>query len=120
MPAPASHDAYLAGQSPAQAALLTAFRARLAALLPEADEVISYAMPGFRQGGKVVAGYPGWVKHCSFYPHSGNVVPQFEGELAALGLGFTKSAVHFTADRPIPEDLLRLMIAARRAEIATK
>ena len=120
MPAPANHDAYLADQSPENRALLSGFRARLAVMLPGADEVISYAMPGFKQGGKLVAGYAGWVKHCSFYPHSGGIVPRFAKELAALGLGYTQSAVHFTADRPIPDDLLMQMIAARRAEIATK
>jgi len=33
-----------------------------------------------------------------------------------LGLTRTKSALHFTPDRPIPDELLRRIIAARRAE----
>lgn len=117
MPAATSHDAYLAEMTPDQRDLLNIFRAQLSALLPGADEVIAYAMPGYQLDGKVVAGYAGWAKHCSFYPHSGHIVPLFLDEITALGLSHTQSAVHFTADNPIPENLLVRMLAARRAEI---
>lgn len=116
MTSPSSHDTYLSGLGGEFAPLLHDFRLRLAALLPQAEEVISYAMPGFRIGKHVIAGYAGWVKHASFYPHSGGIVPKFMDEIQALGLGHTKSAVHFTATKPIPDDLLARMVAARLAE----
>jgi len=112
----AGHDAYLAELGGEFAPQLQDFRLRLAALLPQAEEVISYAMPGFRIGKHVIAGYAGWVKHASFYPHSGGIVPQFLDVIQALGLGHTKSAVHFTTTKPIPDDLLARMIAARLTE----
>jgi len=117
MPAPATHDAYLASMTAEHRKLLEAFRIRLAAMLPDAEEVIAYAMPVYRLAGKVAAGYAGWVKHCSFYPHSGNIIPLFMDEIKALGFGHTKSAVHFTATKPIPDDLPTRMLAARRMEI---
>ena len=51
-------DAYLAARPEDQRATLEALRTLLKSLLPGAEEVISYAIPGFRLGGKMV-GRPG-------------------------------------------------------------
>jgi uncharacterized protein YdhG (YjbR/CyaY superfamily) len=87
-------------------------------LLPEADEVISYAMPGFRQAGKVIAGYAGFARNCGFYPHSGRVIQAFADELAALGFRHTPGAVQFTPATPLPDDLVARLVDARPAEVA--
>ena len=68
------------GQAPAA---LTALRATLADLLPGHLEVISYAMPGFRQPGpkgKMVAGYAAFARHLGLYPHSGRIIPQLAAD----------------------------------------
>ena len=110
------HDAYLATRAPDQRACLAALRARLALLLPGAEEVISYAMPGFRLGGKVVAGYAGHARNCGFYPHSGQVIPAFSAELDRGGFRHSAGAIAFTPARPLPDDLLARIVAARLAE----
>ena len=112
-------DAYLAARPDDQRAALQSLRDLLKSCLPDAEEVISYAMPGFRVGRKVVAGYAGFARNCGYYPHSGNIIPQFAAELAALGYRHTDGAVRFTPARPIPEELVRLMVAARLAEIVS-
>lgn len=111
-----SHDAYLAGLSPDQRACLGALRAMISRLLPGAEEVISYAMPGFRLGGKVVAGYAGHARNCGFYPHSGQVIPAFRAELDRLGFRHSAGAIAFTPEHPLPEDLVARLLAARLAE----
>jgi uncharacterized protein YdhG (YjbR/CyaY superfamily) len=118
MTQPQSHDAYLAARPDDQRAALQALREHLAALLPGAEEVISYAMPGFRIGKWVIAGYAGFARNCGFYPHSGNIIPQFSTELAALGFKHTPGAIQFTPAKPIPDDLIARLVAARLAEVA--
>lgn len=110
-------DAYIAALPPDQRAALTELRARLKALLPDHLEVMSYAMPGFRQPGpkgKMVAGYAAFAKHLGLYPHSGTVIPQIN----CAPFKTSKSGVLFTPDRPLPDALLRHSIATRQAEIA--
>jgi uncharacterized protein YdhG (YjbR/CyaY superfamily) len=112
-------DAYLAALTPANRAVLQALRAVLKARLPDHLEVISYAMPGFRQPGpkgRMVAGYASFRHHCGYYPHSGNIVPQFASETA--GFKTSKSGVLFTPHHPLPDDLVLKLVAARIAEIS--
>ena len=96
--------------------LRAALHANLAARGVVVDEVISYSMPGRRLPGRgpVVAGFAAWVKHCSFYPHSGSVLPAFADRIGTRG--HTKSALHFTPEDPIPPDLLHDLLTARLAE----
>lgn len=113
----ASVDAYLAALPPDQHEALTTLRARLKALLPDHIEVMSYAMPGFRQPGpkgKMVVGYAAFARHLGLYPHSGTVIPQID----CAPFRTSKSGVLFTPDRPVPDDLLARIIRTRQAELA--
>lgn len=113
----AAVDAYIAALPADQRDALTALRARLKALLPDHPEVMSYAMPGFRQPGpkgKMVAGYAAFARHLGLYPHSGSVIPQID----CAPFKTSKSGVLFTPDQPLPEALLRQIVATRQAEIA--
>jgi uncharacterized protein YdhG (YjbR/CyaY superfamily) len=110
-------DAYIAALPPDQREALAALRARLKALLPDHLEVMSYAMPGFRQPGpkgKMVIGYAAFAKHLGLYPHSGTVIPQID----CSPFRTSKSGVLFTPDRPLPDALLRQIIQTRQAELA--
>lgn len=109
-------DAYLAGRPAAQRACLEDLRAVLRRLVPGGQEVMSYAMPGLRLGGRMVAGYAGFARNCGFYPHSGGVVTGFAAELDALGFRYSKSGVSFTPAKPLPENLVARLVAARVAE----
>ncbi|HLQ20302.1 MAG TPA: DUF1801 domain-containing protein [Tabrizicola sp.] len=109
-------DAYIATLPPDQRDALTALRARLQALLPDHLEVMSYAMPGFRQPGakgKMVVGYAAFAKHLGLYPHSGSVIPQID----CTPFKTSKSGVLFTPDRPLPDALLRRIVGTRQAEL---
>ena len=108
-------DAYIAAlPRPDQRAALQDVRMTLKALLPDHLETISYAMPGFRQPGpkgKMVAGYAAFARNCGYYPHSGNILPQFRDDLA--GWKCTDGALQFTPAHPLPPDLIARLVAAR-------
>jgi len=112
-------DTYLAALPEDQRTALQALRAQLRALLPGHAEVMSYAMPGFRQPGpkgRMVAGYAAFARHLGLYPHSGSVIPQID----STPFKTSKSGVLFTPDRPLPATLVARIIALRQAEIAAK
>lgn len=111
----ASHDTYLAALPPDQRAVLQHLRQTIRAEVPDAEEVISYAMPGFRlPGGKVFAGFAA-LKNCGYYPHSGNILRQFTLELKPWKS--TPGAIQFTPENPLPDDLIRRLVRARLAEL---
>ncbi len=110
-------DAYITAQPPAFAAALRSLRGRLSRLLPDHIEVMSYAMPGFRQPGpkgKMVIGYAAFTHHLGLYPHSGSVIPLID----CTPFKTSKSGVLFTPDTPLPETLLKAILTARQAELA--
>lgn len=110
-------DAYLAALPPDQASALQSLRATLRALLPEATECMSYAMPGLRMpDGRMAAGYAAFRQHLGLYPHSGNIVPGID----CAPFKTSKSGVLFTPAQPLPDALVRRIIDARLTEIASQ
>ena len=110
-------DAYIAALPPDQRQALTDLRLRLKTRLPDHLEVMSYAMPGFRQPGpkgRMVAGYAAFAKHLGLYPHSGSVIPQID----CTPFKTSKSGVLFTPDHPLTDQLLEQIIRTRQDEIA--
>jgi uncharacterized protein YdhG (YjbR/CyaY superfamily) len=112
-------DAHLARLPQPQRDTLAALRAILRELLPDAVECISYNMPCFKVDGVAVAGFEGFAKHCSYFPHSGNIVPQIT-QLPAWCTASTKGTLQFPVDRPLPKTVVRALVRARLAEIAQK
>lgn len=108
-------DAYLAGLSPDQRDLLEALRRRVAALAPEADETISYAMPAFKLGDRFLLSYAGWKQHCSVYPIHDDVLGKYDEALR--GYVRTKGSLHFSPAQPLPDGLLDELVRARVATI---
>ena len=109
-------DAYIAALDAPFRGAIERLRADILSLLPEGQETISYAMPGVRQGGKMVAGYAAFSKHCGFYPHSGRVIPSLGDRIDAEGLKRSKSGITFPPDRLPSRDLLEAIITGRLAE----
>lgn len=111
----AEPDAYVAATPEAFRPLLARLRATLAAALPDAQEVIEYGMPGFRIGGKIIAGYAAFSRQCGLYVHA-EAIAAAAADIAAAGLKATKTGVTFSDRKPIPDALVeRLAVASRRA-----
>lgn len=114
MPGITTHADYIAAAPEAFRPLLTRLHGQLAAALPEAEEVIQYDMPGFRQGGSVVAGYAAFSKQCGLYVASAAIAAHAD-EIAAAGLKATKTGVTFSDRKPIPDALVRKLAETSRA-----
>jgi uncharacterized protein YdhG (YjbR/CyaY superfamily) len=107
-------DDYLARLDEPKRATLSALRRTIAQIIPDAEECISYGMPAFKVKGKTVAGFAAFKNHLSYLPHSGSVLSELSEDLD--GYTQTKGSLHFPVDEPLPEDLVRKLLAVRMAK----
>lgn len=111
---PATIDAYLKGLPADRRRALKDLRKTILAVIPDAQECISYRIPAFRLNGTVVAGFCATVKGCSFFPFSGSTLRTLAHEVRRYEQ--TKSSLHFSAEDPLPATLVRRLIRTRLAE----
>jgi uncharacterized protein YdhG (YjbR/CyaY superfamily) len=109
-------DDYLDGLPEDRRAALADLRAKIRAVIPEAEECISYRMPAFRVNGVVIAGFRSTSKGCSYYPFSGSTLRSLVRDVS--GYDQTKGSLHFSSDNPLSIALVRKLIKARIAEAA--
>jgi len=107
-------DDYLATLDEPKRATLTRLRETIVAIVPDAEQCISYNMPAFKLQGKTIAGFAAFKSHLSYLPHSGSVI----GRLAEETEGYTstKGSLHFPVDQPLPEQLVKKLLETRIAE----
>jgi uncharacterized protein YdhG (YjbR/CyaY superfamily) len=108
-------DAYLAGLEEPKRSTLQALRRSIRAVVPDAEECISYGMPAFRVGGKVVAGFAAFKNHLAYLPHSGTVLADLDDALS--GYERTSGSLHFPIDEPLPDELVRRLVEAKLAAL---
>jgi uncharacterized protein YdhG (YjbR/CyaY superfamily) len=82
---------------------------------PEADEGISYGIPGYKLNG-VLVHIATFKNHCSLFG-PGNM-EQFAEQLE--GYKMSKGTVQFPHSEPLPEDLIRSIVRARVKENRAK
>ena len=109
-------DDYLAGLPPGQRAALERVRAIVADAAPGAEEGKSYGIPAFRSGGKPLFGFHAAKQHLSVHPFSPAVVDAVSGRLE--GFELSKGTIRFTPEAPLPEDVIRELVALRLAELS--
>jgi uncharacterized protein YdhG (YjbR/CyaY superfamily) len=110
-PKPRNIDEYLAGLSSDQRAALQRLRRQIHAAAPGAEECISYQIPAFRLGGRLLVAFGGAVSHCAFYP--GSILRAFTKELRTFDTAI--GTIRFQPDRPLPATLVRRIVKARIA-----
>jgi uncharacterized protein YdhG (YjbR/CyaY superfamily) len=108
-------DEYLDAAPEPHRSTLRGLRQTLRHLLPEATEQLSYGMPAFKLGGKAIAGYAHFKAHCSYFPHSGTVLPELADQLE--GYDWTKGTLKFAVDQPLPEQLVQAMVDVRLEQL---
>lgn len=114
---PQTIDEYLAPLSNEKRAALEKLRRAIKSAAPRAEECISYQIPTFRLGGKMLVSFAAWANHCAFYA---GLFPlkTHKDELKAYDT--SKGTIRFPADSPLPATLVRKLVKTRIAEHATK
>ena len=113
---PTNIDDYLSRVSDDKRAALEQLRATIRAVVPTAEECISYQMPAFRHEGRVLVYFAAAANHCAFYP--GGMVNDFKDELEAYET--SKGTIRFQPERPLPASLVRKIVKARVAQNAAR
>lgn len=108
-------NAYLAGLPAEKAKALEDLRAAIQRAAPDAEEVITYGMPSFRQG-RVLVSYAAFKSHCSFFPMSDHIWDLVGEDPNAEQT--SKGTIQFQPDRPLSDELVRKIVEARLAENA--
>jgi uncharacterized protein YdhG (YjbR/CyaY superfamily) len=108
-------DRYLDQLDEPKRSTLGQLRRDILAALPNAEQCLSYGVPGFKVDGKTIAGFAAFSKHVSYLPHSGSVFPELAEELT----GYEKStgALRFAVDQPLPADLVNKLIDVRLRQV---
>jgi uncharacterized protein YdhG (YjbR/CyaY superfamily) len=109
---PKTVDSYIAQFPEDVQVILRQIRAVIKESAPSAEERISYQMPGFYLHGMLVW-FGAHQNHIGFYPTSAGI-EAFKKDLS--GYKFSKGAVQFPLDQPIPYDLIRKMVLFRVQE----
>jgi uncharacterized protein YdhG (YjbR/CyaY superfamily) len=107
-------DDYLAAVGGNKRTALEKLRKTIRSIVPDAEECISYRIPAFRSGGKVIAGFCARTNGCSYFPFSGRTLRTLAKEIAAYE--HTKSALHFDPEAGLPASLVRKLVRTRIAE----
>jgi uncharacterized protein YdhG (YjbR/CyaY superfamily) len=110
---PETIDEYLAPLNPAMRAALEKLRKDIRSAAPGAEECISYGVPAFRLGRRLLVAFGAAANHCSFYPGA-YPVKALETELEGYDIG--KGTIRFPVDEPLPAALVRKVVRARIAE----
>ena len=110
------HDAYIAAAPESLRPLLVQLHEQLARVLPDAEEVIAYKMPGFRIGKSIIAGYAAFSKQCGLYVSPGAIEAHAD-DIAATGLKATKTGVTFSPSKPLSDELVEKLAQASRKDL---
>lgn len=109
---PTTVDEYISQFPEDVQAILAKIRVAIKESAPEAEEKISYQMPGYFQKG-VLVWFAAHRHHIGFYPTASGI-EAFREELS--GYKMSKGGAQFPLDKPIPYDLIRKIVKARVEE----
>ncbi len=104
-----SIDEYIATFPKDIQAILSNLRKAIKAAAPEAEEKISYQMPAFYLKGNLVY-FAAFKHHIGFYPTASGI-KAFEHEFAKYS--YSKGAVQFPIDKPMPLALIKKIVKFR-------
>lgn len=107
-------DRYLGTLDEPKRATLSQLRDTIVAIVPDAEQCISYGLPAFKLRGKTIAGFAAFKSHLSYLPHSGSVISRLNKETE--GYTKTKGSLHFPVGEPLPKELVKKLLEVRMAE----
>jgi uncharacterized protein YdhG (YjbR/CyaY superfamily) len=108
-------DDYLVTVAPDQRAALDRVLELARRTVPDAVDGRSYGMPALKYAGKGLIGILAAKDHLSVFPFSPAAVDAVRDRLP--GFSLSKGTIRFSVDQPLPDDVVRDLVARRRAEI---
>jgi uncharacterized protein YdhG (YjbR/CyaY superfamily) len=106
---------YIAGLDEPARSVLEGYRKRAVAMVPQAEEGMSYGMAALRYRGRPLISVVSTRQGYSVFPFSSAVVESVIGELD--GFDSTKGGIKFTDKRPLPAKAFDALVKRRRDEI---
>ena len=110
-------DDHLKKVSSPQKEELERIRKIVKSCVPNAEEVVSYGMPGFKYKDKYLITFAAFKNHMSLFPTS-EPVEALKEKLTKFDI--TKGTIKFSVDNQIPEDIIRQLIRIRLKAINKK
>ncbi len=92
-------------------------RSIVQATVPDAEEAITYGMPGFTYKGKYLVAFSIFKDHLGLFPTSGPI-EALQDKLTDFKT--SKGGIQFTPQKPIPKSLIKEILLSRVAEISNK
>lgn len=85
--------------------------------VPDAEEVITYSMPGFKYKGKYLVAFCIFKDHLGLFPTSWPI-EKLKDKLS--GYKTSKGGIQFSLDNPLSDQLIKEILYARISEIDHK
>jgi uncharacterized protein YdhG (YjbR/CyaY superfamily) len=114
----AAVDEYFENLDPDTRAAFEHVRRLVLEIVPDAEQGTSYGMAALKYKGKPLLGFAAAKRHLSVFPFSGQVVDEVRDELS--GFELSKGTIRFSADKPLPDDVIRDVVKLRAAEISSR
>jgi uncharacterized protein YdhG (YjbR/CyaY superfamily) len=108
-------DDYFTGLGAPERAAFERVRAVAEEQAPDAEQGTSYGMAALRHRGKPLLGFKAAKDHLSVFPFSPAAVDAVRDRLT--GFSLSKGTIRFTADTPLPDDVVRDLVRQRMTEI---
>ena len=113
MAKPSSPDEYLRALPDEQRDALQRVREIVKSEIPDAEEQITYGMPGFNYAGKYLIAYAPFKNHLSVFPGAAAIA----GAKGLEDFKISKGTVQFTLEAPLPQAVIRELVVLRKREI---
>jgi len=110
---PQTIDEYIAMQTEQFRPGLYELRSVIKAMVPQAEEMISYQVPSFKYHYMLV-GIGVNKKYLSFYPMSSSLTKKIGDELK--GIKISGATLHFIPGEPLPKALIEKIVRLRMQE----
>lgn len=110
-------DDMLSKVEPSQRTELERIRQLIKRICPDAKEVMTYGMPGFKYKDKYLISFGAFKDHLSIFPGA-ELIETLKGKLKPYRL--SKGTIQFTHDTPIPDALLTEIIELCVSRIDSK
>src|SRR5215813_12529170 len=95
---------YLQKLDPPERKALERIRQIIREVAPEAQEVMTYGMPGFKYNGKYFVSFAAFKDHLSLFPGA-EPVEFLKDRLK--GYKLSKGTIQFTLEQPLPDSLIK-------------